>query len=156
VTASAARLQAPPAHLDDALGRIRASGGRVTAAKRAVAELLFASGAARTADDIADAVEGVDRSVVYRCLGQFEELGIAEHVHLGHGSAVYRRRGLDTVPVACLVCGRSVELGLDDVAALRDRVEAQTGIELDLAHFPLTGRCERCRREARTATPSLG
>lgn len=145
MTASAARLLPPPVDLDDALERIRASGGRVTAAKRAVAALLFSSGTARTAEGIADAVEGVDRSVVYRCLGQFEELGIAEHVHLGHGSAVYRRRGLDTVPVACLVCGRTAELALDDVASLRDRVEERTGIALDLAHFPLTGRCERCR-----------
>jgi Fe2+ or Zn2+ uptake regulation protein len=148
MTASAARLQTPPIDLDDALGRIRTSGGRITEAKRSVAELLFSTSEARTAEEIADAVEGVDRSVVYRCLGQFEELGIAEHVHLGHGSAVYRRRGLDSVPVACLVCGRTVELALDDVAALRDRVEARTGIELDLAHFPLTGRCERCRAAA--------
>lgn len=145
MTSSAARLQAPAADLDEALERIRASGGRVTATKRAVAELLFASAAPRTAEEIADVVAGIDRSVVYRCLGQLEELGIAEHVHLGHGSAVYRRRGLATVPVACLVCGSAVELPLADADAFRALVADRTGIELDLVHFPLTGRCATCR-----------
>ena len=129
----------------DALARIREEGGRVTAAKRSVVELVFASEQARTADEFADALDGVDRSVIYRALAQLEELGIVEHVHLGHGSAVYRRRGLATVPVACLVCGEAVEIDRDLTDRLRAEVEAETGIALDLVHFPLTGRCRRCR-----------
>lgn len=144
MTTSAVRRPGPPVDLEAALARVREAGGRVTAAKRSVAELLFASAEPRTAEEIADEVAGVDRSVVYRCLGQFDELGIAEHVHLGHGRAVYRRSGLTTVPVACQVCGQAAEVAWEDTEAFRELVRRRTGIVLDLVHFPLTGRCERC------------
>lgn len=130
--------------------RIRASGGRLTPAKRTVLDVLFADGPPRTAEQIADAAAGVDRSVVYRCLKQFEELGIAAHVHPGHGQAVYRRRGLTTVPVACATCGTVVELDADTAAHIVGVVADATGVEPDLVHFPLTGQCPACR----DATPA--
>lgn len=155
MTTPAARPVAAPVGLDDALERIRAGGGRVTAAKRSVAELLFSSDRSRTADEIVGELPGYDRSVVYRCLTQFEELGIAEHVHLGHGRAVYRRRGLGTVPVACIVCGATAELESADATTFAGVVERRTGISLDLVHFPLTGRCREClASDASTATLS--
>ncbi|UDY34372.1 Fur family transcriptional regulator [Dermatobacter hominis] len=149
MTTSAVSPPAPPADLDEALGRIRSSGGRVTRAKRTLVELLFDSPDALTAEEITDR-SGLEQSVVYRSLSQFEELGIAEHVHLGHGRAVYRRRGLATVPVTCVGCGRTVELGAADVRAVSRRVADRTGIALDLVHFPLSGRCADCRE----GTPS--
>ncbi len=139
------RPPAAPADRAEAVGRIRAHGGRVTAAKRTVLDLLYGAGPPRTAEQFADAAHGVDRSVVYRCLRQFEELGIAEHVHLGHGQAVYRRRGLPTVPVACASCGAVVELDRGELRDLERIVADRTGTELDLVHFPLTGRCAACR-----------
>jgi Fur family ferric uptake transcriptional regulator len=145
MTTTSANRRPPVADAACALVRIREEGGRVTAAKRSVVELVYASPQARTAEEFADALEGVDRSVIYRTLAQLEELGIVEHVHLGHGSAVYRRRGLATVPVACLVCGDAVEIDVASTEAFRTQVESDTGIALDLVHFPLTGRCRRCR-----------
>jgi Fe2+ or Zn2+ uptake regulation protein len=145
MTTPAAHPPAAPGDVAEAIARIRASGGRVTTAKQTVLDLLFGSGPPRTAAQIADAAAGVDRSVVYRCLRQFEELGIAAHVHLGHGQAVYRRRELRSVPVACGSCGVVTELDRDAVRALEQIVEERTGIELDLVHFPLTGRCAECR-----------
>jgi Fe2+ or Zn2+ uptake regulation protein len=143
VTTSAVSPPAPPVDLDEALARIRQSGGRVTKAKRAVVELLFGTAAPLTADEITER-SGLEQSVVYRSLSQFEELGIAEHVHLGHGRAVYRRRGARTVPVTCVGCGRTVELEEADVQSFSRQVTARTGIALDLVHFPLSGRCEDC------------
>ena len=93
MTTASQHRRSPVPDVDGALARIREGGGRVTAAKRSVVELLFGSEDVRTAEDFVAAIDGVDRSVVYRTLAQFEELGIVEHVHLGHGSAVYRRRG---------------------------------------------------------------
>ncbi len=143
MTSSAANPPRPPADLDDALARIRESGGRVTRAKREVATLLFDGDTPATADDISER-SGLEQSVVYRTLSQFEELGIAEHVHVGHGRAVYRRRGLGTVPVTCMVCGRTVDLDPVDVRAFSRKVAERTGIALDLVHFPLSGRCADC------------
>ena len=145
MTASAARSVPPPTDLEEAMARIRADGGRITDAKRAVAELLFESDRALNVDEITTAVHGIERSVLYRCLAQFEVLGIVEHIHLGHGAAVYRRRGLPTVPVACMVCGSAWEIGANETQSLRDTVLERTGVTLDLIHFPLTGRCESCQ-----------
>jgi Fur family transcriptional regulator, ferric uptake regulator len=144
MTKPAAELTPPPADLADALGRIRSHGGRMTNAKRAMAALLFDSPEPHTADGFVDHLVDHDHSVVYRCLAQFEELGIAEHVHLGHGQAVYRRRGLSTVPVGCTICGSSVDIDLAEAEAFTRRIKALTGISLDLAHFALSGRCARC------------
>ena len=85
-----------------------------------------------------------DRSAIYRNLGQFEELGIAEHVHLGHGQAVYRLAGLATVPVLCSTCGATFDLDRAQTRAFAQRVAKLTGVTLDLTHFPLTGTCDRC------------
>ena len=146
----AAHPPPPPADLDEALARVRTHGGRVTAATRAVAALLHADDVSRTAEEIGDRLPDLERSVVYRVLARFEELGIAEHVHLGHGRAVYRRAGLGTVPVVCTACGRVVELARDDVAVFVADVADRTGIAVDLTHFPLTGRCRTCAVEEPT------
>lgn len=153
MTSSALNPPHPPADLDDALARIRSSGGRVTTAKRAVATLLFETDAPLTAEQITDR-SALEQSVVYRTLSQFEELGIAEHVHLGHGRAVYRRRGSTTVPVTCVVCGRTVELDSTEVRSFSRKVAERTHITLDLVHFPLSGRCADCVRSVNaTARP---
>lgn len=145
MTTPAADPPEPPGDRDEAIERVRASGGRLTPVKHAVLDLLFDDGPPRTAEQIADTAAGVDRSIVYRCLKQFEELGIAEHVHPGHGQAVYRRRGLPTVPVACAQCGTVVELEAPAADRIGRIVEETTGIELDPVHFPLTGHCATCR-----------
>jgi len=79
VTTAAVSPPAPPADVDQALQRIRDHGGRVTRAKRTVAILLFDATDPLSVDDIVER-SGLEQSVVYRTLGQFEELGIAEHV----------------------------------------------------------------------------
>ena len=134
----------PPADVDDALQRIRDHGGRVTPGKRALATLLYASDGALTADEIIDRLDDPDRSAVYRRLAQFEELGIAEHLHLGHGQAAYRHAGLPTVPVLCSSCGRTHDLDRADTEVFVSEVARRTGVALDLKHFPLTGVCRDC------------
>lgn len=144
MTTPATHRSSPVASLDLALQRVRLHGGRLTAAKRSVAALLFESDDALSAQQIIDRVGIRDRSIIYRCLTQFEELGIAEHVHLGHGHAVYRRSGLSTVPVACMTCGTVVDLESRDADGFAAVVLERTGVQLDLVHFPLTGRCTAC------------
>jgi len=151
VTSSVHDPPEPPHDLAEALTRVREHGGRVTRAKRAMAELLFGASEPLTAEAIATR-SGLEQSVVYRTLSQFEELGIVEHVHLGHGSAVYRRRGNADVPVTCVVCGRTVEVAVADVRPLVRRVEDRTGIVVDLVHFPLSGRCRTCVRSTPAGT----
>lgn len=148
MTRPAAHPPVPPADLADALQRVRDHGGRLTVAKRGVAELLFDGTPPLTADAIVERLEVHDRSVIYRCLSQFEDLGIVEHVHLGHGQAVYRRAGLGTVPVLCSACGAVRELDRAQVRSFARDVLDHTGVRLDLTHFPLTGTCHDCVEDA--------
>jgi Fe2+ or Zn2+ uptake regulation protein len=135
---------APPADIDEAMRRVREHGGRVTAGKRALAVLLYGGGAPFTAEEIAARLGDHDRSAIYRNLAQFEELGIAEHLHLGHGQAVYRPAGLRTIPVLCSTCGATFDLDRADVETFTRHVVGRTGVTLDLKHFPLTGTCHDC------------
>jgi Fe2+ or Zn2+ uptake regulation protein len=144
MTRPAHHTHAAPTGIDDALQRVRAHGGRVTAAKRALAELFHGHDSWLTVDEIIAALGNHDRSAVYRNLAQFEELGIAEHLHLGHGQAVYRRAGLPTVPVLCSACGTTFDLDRRHTNTFAKNVAQHTGVSLDLTHFPLTGTCANC------------
>jgi Fur family ferric uptake transcriptional regulator len=144
MTKPATHSLAPPADADDALQRIREQGGRITAGKRALAALLYSHRRPLTADQIVALLEGHDRSAIYRSLAQFEELGIAEHLHLGHGQAVYRPAGLPTVPIVCSSCGVTFNLDRAHTNAFTRQVAKHTGVALDLTHFPLTGTCSSC------------
>ena len=77
----------------DIISELRRQGYRITTARRAVLSSLLGSAGHLTADQVAQTVKetnpDVDTSTVYRTLGLFEELGIVEHAHLGHGPAVY-------------------------------------------------------------------
>lgn len=145
MTRPARHAPPPPADGGAALQRIRDHGGRVTAGKRALVHLLYEDdGASLTIDEITGRMADHDRSAIYRMLAQFEELGIAEHLHLGHGQAVYRAAGRTTVPIICSGCGTTVDLDRAQTRSFVRRVAERTGITLDLSHFPLTGTCRHC------------
>lgn len=130
-----------PADVDTALDRVRELGGRVTAPKRALVELLFRRPNGVTAEELVAELDGIDLTTVYRALGQLEQAGVVEHVHLGHGPASYRRLGDATVTVLCDTCGK---VTLVPVAAFADAaaaIEARYGVCLDLHHFAVSGHC---------------
>lgn len=147
MTSPASERSAPAADLAGALARLREHGGRVTPAKRALLGVFFASPEAFTVEQLATTIPDVDESTLYRSLGQFEELGLVEHVHIGHGPAMYRRNGAHSVHIVCVICGRSVDLPVEELRALTAQVRRTHAIELDLTHFSLMGRCLDCRVE---------
>ncbi len=149
MTTPASERSEPTASIDDALRRLRQSGGRITSAKQALIEFFFTAEAMLTAEQIGALHPDVDNSTIYRCLSQFEELGIIEHVHMGHGAAVYRRGGTPTAPITCVVCGRTEQTPISLLLPLVSAIEEETGIDVDLVHFPLSGRCIRCRSDVR-------
>ena len=98
---------------DRIFSQLRARGGRITAARRALVTALLEADAHVTADDLATLVQAahpeVHRSTIYRTLDALEQLGIVDHVHLGHGRAVYHLADDPHNHLVCEVCGAVVE-----------------------------------------------
>ena len=91
------------------LDRLRAEGGRVTTARRALILAMVAADGHMTAEDLAVSVQAahpdVHRSTIYRTLDALERLGVVDHVHLGHGRAVYHLADEPHHHLVCEECG---------------------------------------------------
>lgn len=134
--------------VDEIVDRLRAAGGRLTEPRRAVIEALLSVDDHPTADDLAARVSvshpSVHKSTVYRTLDALTELGLVEHVHLGHGSAVYHLTGDDTLHLMCDGCETVTHIDHSVLDASRDEIRATTGFVLQPGHFALPGLCARC------------
>ena len=134
--------------LEVILGEIRSRGGRVTAARRALVTALVGSEAHVTADDLATAVQArhpeVHRSTIYRTLDALERLGVVDHVHLGHGRAVYHLADDPHQHLVCEACGVVVEVPDTLFADLAAEVEARYRFRIRPKHFAVPGRCSDC------------
>lgn len=127
-----------------------AAGGRRTMARQAIVEALVASGSHVTADDVARLVRrrfpSVNISTVYRTLDTLEELGVIDHVHLGHGRAIYHLTDEDHQHLVCERCEQVEELPGAKLAPFIRMLDREFGFEVDRRHFAIVGRCRRCRR----------
>lgn len=133
---------------DDLVDELRRRGVRVTAARRAVLRALAELGSHATAEalhaHVARDRPGVNESSVYRTMDLLTRLGVVTHVHLGHGPAEYHLAGDEHAHVVCESCGHVAELGPDLTGPFAAAVADALGVELELRHFALTGRCRRC------------
>jgi Fur family ferric uptake transcriptional regulator len=134
------------------VSRIRAAGGRMTAAREALLDELLASGGHLTADDLMTRVQAavptVDRSTIYRNLTALEDAGIVFHAHLAHGPSVYHLAVDDELHahVVCEGCGAVAELPGSALRHVAADLLASQGFTLGRQHFALTGRCRQCAR----------
>ncbi len=137
--------------LEAALDLLRARGGRVTNARRAVLSALLEHQEHASAEALAEVVHAshpdVHLSTVYRTLDAFEQLGVVTHVHLGHGRAIYHLTDEIHHHAVCERCGAVVQLPLALFAQLHHRLLDDFGFEVDAHHFALVGRCARCLGE---------
>ncbi|HYZ93764.1 MAG TPA: transcriptional repressor [Actinomycetota bacterium] len=135
--------------IDGILGRLAANGGRRTAARQAIVEAVFASGSHLTADEIARRVQkrfpSVNISTVYRTLESLEKLGVIDHVHLGHGRAIYHRSDDAHQHLVCERCERVEELPASKLRNFLGMLEREFGFEVDRGHFAIVGLCKACR-----------
>lgn len=136
--------------LDDLLDDLRRQGGRVTSARRLVLTELAADPSAHvSAEALAERLQPdhpeLHLATVYRTLRTLSDLGLVQHVHLGHGPAVYHLAEHHHGHVQCRDCGRVFGLDHAVVDRLRADLLATHAFELDDLHFALTGRCETCK-----------
>ena len=128
---------------------LRRRGDRMTGPRRVVLTALAQRQSHLSPEQVVSAVAELDpavhRASVYRALETLSELGLVQHVHLGHGTTAYHlaveHRHLHA---ACGRCGVVVDLPgdlLDDVAT---RLEHGSGFRLDPSHVALSGTCADC------------
>jgi Fur family transcriptional regulator, ferric uptake regulator len=131
-------------------GLLRARGERMTGPRKAVLAVLASSGAHLGAEDVVARVALVDASVhrasVYRTLDALCDLGVVQHVHIGHGATAYHLvHGGDVhVHAQCSSCGAVVDLPADVLESAGARMRQESGFVLDATHVALSGTCAGC------------
>lgn len=137
-----------PASVEEVLALVRAKGGRATASRRVLLEVLFDSNDHRSVEDLAAAVQArspdVHLSTIYRNLEELERLGVIVHSHLGHGPATYQLASGAHSHLICERCGRRFEAPAELFAELARQAAERYGFTVDPRHFAILGRCAEC------------
>jgi Fur family transcriptional regulator, ferric uptake regulator len=140
---------------------LRARGERMTGPRKAVLAALAASGGHLGAEDVvtrvAEVDAGVHRASVYRTLDALCDLGVVQHVHIGHGATAYHlvHPGDVHVHAQCNSCGAVVDLPVDVLEGAGTRMRQEAGFVLDPTHVALSGTCAACA-QPRTVGVSAG
>ena len=134
--------------VDQLLDLLRTNGGRVTSPRRAIVEALVDHDEHPTAEQLLATVQArqpdVHESTVYRFLDELKRLGVINHVHLGHGPAVYHFAEDSHHHLVCQRCDRVIEVPDRALVDLRRQLLDDYHFELDPQHFALLGRCRAC------------
>ncbi len=144
----ASSLPATEDDVEAALSLLRAAGGRVTTARRALLEVLYEASDHRTAEELAadvhERLPDVHMSTIYRNLEELERLGVVAHAHLGHGPATYHLASSAHGHLVCARCGWTTEVPDRAFAGLSRDLKRTFGFTIDPRHFALLGVCEGC------------
>ena len=140
---------APAPDVRAAVDALRRAGHRVSTSRRRILEALHAAPAPVSADEIAGGLGGrlppSDPASVYRTLELLERVGLAHHVHLGHGP--WRYAPTSGPPRDYFVCERCNDVRAASPSALepvRDAIARAYGWQVRFNHFPIAGLCPRC------------
>lgn len=132
---------------------IHNQGGRVTPARRAVISAIVEASGHVSAEEIFSVVHGqspdIHLSTVYRTLDALEKLGVVEHVHLGHGRAVYHLEDNVHQHLVCDDCGAVLEAPKDLSKQLEQELENRLGFHIRAHHFSILGICKNCYHKKR-------
>lgn len=138
---------------DEVAAAVRERGGRLSAPRRAVLELLFAAEGPVSAEHLerrlADRGDDHDLSSVYRTLEYLERLGVARHVHIGHGPGLFALVGGGEIEyLACERCDRVTSVDPASLDPVRDLIRETFGYQARFSHFPIIGLCDLCAAES--------
>jgi Fe2+ or Zn2+ uptake regulation protein len=130
------------------------AGYRLTAPRRAVADLIAEQTGHFTVSDLESVVRdrrlGISRATLFRALDLLTELGVVERLDLPTGEHAY-------VPCArahhhhviCSRCGRTAEAEDCGVAQAVAEVARTTGYRIDSHRLELFGLCRHCQARTR-------
>lgn len=138
-----------PDRLSILLEALRLNEVRLTTPRRAILQSLVELGSLMTVDELTTEVRRrhpeVHESTVYRTLDRLTALGLVDHVHLGHGRAVFGLADRTHQHLHCGACGKVLTAPSSLFAEIAQAVDERYEFELRLGHFALGGRCRNCR-----------
>jgi Fur family ferric uptake transcriptional regulator len=135
--------------LETTLAEIRAHGGRVTPARRAVLAAILDTGQHHfTAAEVVAAVEHTepqpDRATVYRTLELLTEIGLLTPLQLQGEAVVYHRSDHRHGHVVCDRCGCIAEVPEQILIDFARTLETKIDFTIDADRVTVSGTCERC------------
>jgi len=143
---------------DEVLGALAATGRRRTSARQVIVEAVLQAKGHVTADELASDIHrrfpSINISTVYRTLDALEEIGVIDHVHLGHGRAIYHLADEEHQHLVCESCEGVIELPASKLKPLLRTIERDHGFEVDRRHFAIVGLCAKCRGVSRRRSPA--
>lgn len=135
----------PPEEAEEAL---RAYGCRVTQPRIAVLQALLELGGTVDTPTLAERaqrlVPGIHEATVYRTVNTLTEVGIASHVHAGHGPSLVRLGGESELVAVCGRCGTIEPVPGEPIRSLVEAMRSASGFRLEPGHFALEGVCAAC------------
>ena len=135
--------------VEDVLALVRASGGRVTNAKRLLVAALFDRSDHLTAEDLTTEVQtaapDIHQSTIYRNLDELERLGVITHTHLGHGPSTYHLAARTHGHLVCEECGATTEISNSMFDSLARRANKDFGFDVNPHHSAVLGLCRDCQ-----------
>jgi Fe2+ or Zn2+ uptake regulation protein len=134
--------------LERAVDLLRASGRRMTAARRLLLRFLFDGGSHRTAEeltaDMKTVFPEVSLSTIYRNLDELERMGIVGHIDLGQGAATYFLATERHGHVVCEQCGVIFEIPLAAFQEIEKFASKHYGVTVSPHQCAVLGTCVMC------------
>lgn len=134
---------------------IAAEGGRMTAARRAILEVIAGSHEHLTAEDIIGRAQKRDRAVnpstVYRTLAFLKTHGLIKSRYFdqdNHREVFEPTPNTEHYHFTCSQCGAVIEFDSPHVANLRHQLRDDFGVEVVRACLCLTGLCAKCKNRS--------
>jgi Fur family ferric uptake transcriptional regulator len=132
------------------ISALRASGCRVTTARRAVVETVAPAERALTPTDVHRMARvqhpALGLVTVYRTLEKLEGLGLIQRVHQDGGCQAFISAGSGHQHMLlCEHCGKVIYFEGDDLEPLMTRVARQTGYAIQEHWLQLVGICQHCQ-----------
>lgn len=130
--------------------KLHARGERMTRPRQAVLGVLAADPRHLSAEEVVAAVArqepSVHRASVYRTLEALADLGVVQHVHLGHGATAYHlvTDERDHLHLQCSSCGNITDVPLSLLFGAAVELQEKYSFALNLGHVALSGRCSNC------------
>lgn len=87
----------------------------------------------------------IDRTTIYRTLVALEELGLLQHSHIPHKSAIYfLNNNNQNVHLICETCDKIVDIGNHSVNSINLILQNDTNFQIINNNFVYVGKCSEC------------